>query len=296
MLGIIGLGKMGYNMASRLLLNKKEILVYNRSPEKVDSLAKKGAIPSHTYDEFFSKLKPPRIIWLMVPHEEVEKVLNTISPHLQNGDILIDGGNSNYKDSIIRAETFKAKGIAYLDIGVSGGIAGAETGYCMMVGGEENAYAQVEPYLQAMCIKEGYGHVGKSGAGHFVKMAHNAIEYGMMESIGEGCELVANSEFEVDMAKLTGIWNHGSIIESFLLKMAQNAFHKHGNLEHIQGEVPDSGEGRWAVEEALKQNINFTAITYALMERFRSRKTHTYSDKLLSVIRDEFGGHGYVKK
>lgn len=295
-LGLIGLGKMGYPMVKRMLKNGKEIVVYNRSPEKVDSLAKDGAVPSHSYEEFVGKLDSPRIIWLMVPHQTVDEVIGQILPLLSEGDILIDGGNSNFKESVRRADEAKEKGVRFMDIGVSGGTLAAERGYCMMIGGEEDAYKVVEPFIEAMCKKEGFGLVGPNGSGHYVKMVHNAIEYGMMEAIGEGYDLIVNSRYkDVDLLKLSNIWQNGSIIESFLLEMVTNGLKKHGDMSEIDGVIADSGEGRWAVQEAIDNKVSFTANTYALMERFRSRQCSTFSDKLLSVMRDEFGGHGFKK-
>ena len=297
MLGMIGLGKMGYNMASRLHKNKEKIVVYNRSPEKVKEIAKLGAIPSYTYKEFFKNMKSPRIIWLMVPHQTVDEVIKSIKPLLKKGDILVDGGNSYFKDSIKRHKALAKQGIQFLDVGVSGGLRGATNGYAMMVGGKKETYKKVEPLIKKMCVKNGYGFFGEPGAGHFVKMVHNAIEYGMMQSIGEGFDLVKNGPYKnIDLENLSNVWSNGTIIQGFLMDMARDGLKHHGDLLKIEGYVPESGEARWAVQTSKEHKVGFGAITYSFNERLKSKKKKNFSNKLVAVIRDEFGGHGVKKK
>lgn len=301
MLGMIGLGKMGYNMALRLLNkkdNKKEkILVYNRTPEKIKEISKKGATPSYSFEEFFNKLKQPRIIWLMVPHESVSEVLKKIKPYMKKGDILVDGGNSYFKDSIKRYKEMKKIGVKFLDVGVSGGLKGAKTGYSMMIGGDKDAYKKVEPLIKKMCVKNGYAFFGEPGSGHYVKMIHNAIEYGMMQSIGEGFDLAKNGYYKnIDLKKLADVWSNGTIIQGFLMDMTRNGLIRHNNLEKIDGYVPESGEARWAVKTAKEHKVRLGAINYSLNERIKSKKNKNFSNKLVAVIRDEFGGHGVKKK
>jgi len=296
-IGFIGLGKMGYNMVLQLLKNGKKVAVYNRSPEKVKTISKKGATGTYSIKELAEKLKSPRIIWLMVPHPVVDDMIKEVLPHLIKGDIIVDGGNSNYKESVRRAAELKKKGISYLDVGVSGGLAAAKTGYCMMAGGEPETFKKVEPFIKSMCVPNGYGHFGKNGSGHYVKMAHNAIEYGIMQAMGEGYDLIKKGPYkDVDLLKLSNVWNNGSIIRSFLLEMAINAFEHHPDMKDVKGLIPDNGEGLWAVQESLDYKVPFTVNTYALMARFRSRQANTYSDKVVSALRDEFGGHGVAKK
>jgi len=298
MIGIIGLGKMGYNMAFRLVKSGEKVVVYNRSPEKVDTIAKEGAIPSYTYKEFFQKLEEPRIIWMMLPHKIVDDILMEIKPFIKKGDIFVDGGNSNYKESMRRHNELSKDGIMTLDVGVSGGLVAAKRGYCMMVGGDKKAYDEAERFIKKMCIENGFGYFGEAGTGHFVKMVHNAIEYGMMQSIGEGFDLIKNGPFkDVDLKRLSGVWNNGSIIQGLLMEMTFNSFKHHGNdLKDTSGVVAESGEGRWAVQAAIEHKVPFTANSYALWERFRTKSEFTFGNKLLAVIRDEFGGHGFKKK
>jgi 6-phosphogluconate dehydrogenase len=297
-IGFIGLGKMGYNMILRLLKDKHEVVAYNRHPDKTLEIAKQGAIPAKTYKEIFKLLpKKDRVIWIMVSQNAVDEILNGIKPFLRKGDIIVDGGNSNFNVSKERAKLFQSKHVNFLDIGVSGGLAAANLGYCMMIGGNKEAYEKIKDIIKSMCIENGYLYVGESGTGHFSKMVHNAIEYGMMEAIAEGFELLKEGPYKnIDLEKVADLWNHGSIIRGFLMQMTKNSFEHHNNLNDVPGFISDSGEGRWAVEEALKYNIPFLVNTQALYSRFRSRKQEPLSNRLVAAVRNEFGGHGVGKK
>ncbi len=292
-LGIIGLGRMGKFMALRLLKNHK-VVVHNRSPEPIKEAAKKGAIAAFTLEEMFSKLKSPRIIWTMIPSgEPTEQMLSRIYDLASAGDIVIDGGNSNFKDSKRRYQKFAQKKISYMDIGVSGGLVAAKTGYCLMAGGDLATFKKVEPLLKALSVEDGYGYMGPSGSGHYVKMVHNAIEYGMMQAIGEGFDLLNKSEYSqnLDLKKVANLWNHGSIVRSFLMEMTENAFSKDPKLSSIAGYVEDNGEGRWAVQEAIDKGVAFNVIGASLYARFQSREKDSFAMKVLAAQRLEFGGH-----
>jgi 6-phosphogluconate dehydrogenase len=296
-IGFIGLGRMGMNMVQRLLDGKHEVIVYNRTPEKVKKAVDKGAVGAESIEDLVSKLDHPRIIWHMVPAGKVtDDVTKETASLLEKGDILIDGGNSFYKDSIKRAETLKEEGINFLDVGTSGGIWGLTRGYCMMIGGEKEIFEKVEPALKTLAPEDGYAHVGPAGAGHFVKMVHNGIEYAMLQSYAEGFEILnAKKEFGLDLKKISDLWNHGSVIESWLLELAGYAFEKDAKLDSIKGYVEDSGEGRWTVAEAIEQDVPAPLITLSLLERFRSRQDESFSAKVIAALRNEFGGHA-VKK
>ncbi|MFC1616975.1 phosphogluconate dehydrogenase (NAD(+)-dependent, decarboxylating) [Candidatus Margulisiibacteriota bacterium] len=292
-LGFIGLGRMGYNMTLNILSRGHVVVAYNRSPGPVDRIKEKeGIIPAYTIEELVANLEPPRVVWLMVPAgQAVTDMLAKLVPLLSNGDIVIDGGNSKYTDSIQRAHGLKQKGIDFLDIGTSGGLAGARNGACMMVGGEKSVFEKVEPLLQDMCVGNGYGYCGKSGAGHYVKMVHNGIEYGMMQAIGEGFELLDKSEFDLDNAKVAKIWANGSVIRSWLIDLVQEAFEKEPGLISFQGPVKDSGECRWAVETGINLGVPTPAISAALYERFRSQDINSMTDRAISAMREGFGRH-----
>lgn len=297
-IGFIGLGKMGYHMVERLLDKGHEVVVFNRSLNKVKLIAEeKGAIPSTSYEELVSKLDAPRMVWLMVPYESVDEVITQLTPHLEKGDLIIDGGNSKYTETIRRAKELEQKGIKYIDVGVSGGLVAAKTGYCMMVGGAEQDFKKIEPIIKDMCIPEGYGYFGNNGAGHYLKMVHNAIEYGMMQAIGEGLDIIQNGPFsDTDQIKLTEVWNHGSIIRSFLMEMTTLGLKHNPGLKDVDGFVPNSGEGKWAVEDAEKYNVSIPVIKQSLQVRYDSETKKNYGTKVVAVIRDEFGGHGIAKK
>jgi 6-phosphogluconate dehydrogenase len=291
-LGMIGLGRMGGNMTLRLLQGGHQVVVYNRTPEPMKALAQKGAIPTSGPEEMGQKLKAPRIFWLMIPagapvDQTIQRLQSTLSP----GDIVIDGGNSNYRDSMRRAEELRTKQVEFLDAGVSGGIWGLKIGYCLMVGGKESVFRTVEPILKTLAPPDGYAYVGTNGAGHYSKMVHNGIEYGMMQAYAEGFEILKASEFNYNLAQLAKLWNHGSVVRSWLLELAQAAFEKDPDLSHIRGWVDDSGEGRWTVQEAIDHAVPAPSLALSLFMRFRSRQDDSFEAKVLAALRNEFGGH-----
>ena len=295
-IGMIGLGKMGMNMTKRLIQGRHEVVAYSRTRATVEEAAAAGALESASYADLISKLSAPRVVWLMIPSgKPVDEALETLAPQLKPGDIVIDGGNSYYKDSIRRAAWMNEKGIRYLDAGTSGGIWGLEVGYCLMIGGDEGAYKIVEPVFKTLAPPQGYGYMGPSGSGHFVKMIHNGIEYGMLEAYGEGFEIMRASPFKLDFAKIAALWNRGSVVRSWLLELAERAFQKDPDLTALEDYVEDSGEGRWTVAEAVERNVSAPVITLALLERLRSREEKCFSAKVIAALRNEFGGHA-VKK
>ena len=291
---IAGMGKMGANMALRLLSKGVKPVVWNRTPEKADAIAAKGAEAAKTLAEAVSKLKSPRVVWMMLPAgEPTETLFLSFLPLLERGDLIINGANANWKDALRHAEKAAARGVDFLDAGVSGGVWGLAEGYCIMAGGSKSAFEKAEPFLKALCQPGGYMHCGPAGAGHFVKMVHNGIEYGMMEAYGEGFELLKASPYGgIDMASVAALWNRGSVIRSWLLELARNAFNKDPGLEKTGGRVPDSGEGRWTVEEAARLGVPLPAISAALFKRFRSQMADDFGDRLSAALRREFGGHG----
>lgn len=295
MIGFVGLGRMGNNMVLNLLDKKKKVVAYNRSPEKVKKIAKRGAIPSYSIEEMFSKLGDKnRIIWLMVPAgKPVDEILNEMRDFLKRGDIIIDGGNSYYKDSINRAKMLEKKGVYFLDVGTSGGISGARHGACMMVGGNKKSFEKIEPYVKAMCVKEGYGYMGKSGAGHFVKMVHNGIEYGMMGSIAEGIQTIENysGELGVNLNEVVKVYSHGSIIESRLMSWLEEAWKEDPKLKKILGSVP-IGETEKEMKKLEGHGKSSTKILkQARKMRVISRRKGSLSGKIISAMRNKFGGH-----
>ncbi|MFY9221759.1 MAG: decarboxylating 6-phosphogluconate dehydrogenase [Blastocatellia bacterium] len=296
-LGFIGLGKMGANMVQRLLNDGHNIVVYDRSTEAMNSLAEKGATAVNSLAEMVEKLERPCAIWIMVPSGgPVTNTIAELKPLLSAGDILIDGGNSNYKDTLSRGADLKESGIHYMDVGTSGGIWGLKLGYCMMIGAETEVFQRLEPIFKTLAPENGYMHVGALGAGHYSKMIHNGIEYGMMEAYGEGFEILRASGFNYDLGKLSNLWMNGSVIRSWLLELCGNAFARDPDLEQIRGYVEDSGEGRWTIMEAIDKNVPAPALTLALMIRFRSRQQDSFSAKVIAALRNEFGGHGVKKK
>jgi 6-phosphogluconate dehydrogenase len=296
-LGFVGLGKMGGNMVQRLLMNGHQIVAYARTAETVKRIEEKGAVGASSLQDMVNKLEAPRIIWLMVPSgNATEETIHKLSAFLEKNDILIDGGNSFYKDSIRRAEELSKKGVSFVDVGTSGGIWGLKIGYCMMIGGDQQAFDKLEPIFKSLAPDNGYARVGPHGSGHFVKMVHNGIEYAMLQGYAEGFEIMsAKKEFNLDFQKIAGLWNHGSVIRSWLLELAETAFQKDPSLESIRGYVEDSGEGRWTVAEAIEKDVPAPLITLSLLERFRSRQDESFSAKFIAALRNEFGGHP-VKK
>lgn len=295
-IGVIGLGRMGSGIVKRLTNAKNQVVVWGRNEKVVAEAKKFGATGATSIDEFFKSLPSPRIIWLMIPANAVEELLGKISRNLSRGDIVVDGGNSNFKSSMRRAEELKKKGIFYMDVGTSGGLEGAGMGYCMMVGGDKEAFKKIEPLLKVLATKNGYGYIGESGAGHFVKMVHNGIEYGMMQSIAEGLDLIEHSKFEVNLKDLVNVWRNGSIIRGFLLDMSHKALEQHPDLRDIEGVAEESGEGRWTVETAIENKVPVPVIAHALFARFASQKKERFAMKVIAALREQFGGHSIKKK
>lgn len=297
-LGIVGLGRMGSNIARRLLKNGHRVVAYDRTPRTVDGLMAEGAEGTFTLSDLAKMLSAPRTIWLMVPAGDiVTKSIAGLVPHLASGDTLIDGGNSNYKDSVRRAQELQAHGLHFLDVGTSGGIWGLELGFCLMVGGEKAVFDRIEPIFKALAPQEGYAYVGPSGAGHFAKMIHNGIEYGLMQAYAEGFEILrAQKGFRFDVRQMARLWNHGSVIRSWLLELTGRILEQNPDLEDIRGYVEDSGEGRWAVLEAIDSDVPAPVITLSLLQRFRSRQEESYSAKIIAALRNEFGGHVVRRK
>lgn len=295
-IGFIGLGKMGKNMVLRLA-KKHKVVAYNRSTQPIKEVMKKGATGAFTIEELFKKLPKQKIIWLMVPASVVEKMIEKILPYLSKNDIVIDGGNSNYHDTLKREKMFKKKQINFLDVGVSGGLVAAKTGYCIMVGGEQKIFNKLKPIFSDLTVKDGFVYTGPSGSGHYVKMVHNAIEYGIMQSIGEGFELLEQGHYKnLNLKDIASVWNNGSIIRSFLMELTENALKKDSRLKNVKGYIEDTGEGRWSIEEALKQNVPFNSIASSMFTRYRSRQKDPFSAKLIAALRNEFGGHKIRKK
>ena len=308
-IGLIGLGKMGAQMVQRLLKGGHSVVVYDKAPDLVKQLEKAGATGASSLSDLVQKLidlctttnigkvsKAPKIVWCMVPAGDVTfQTIQSVAAELSAGDIIIDGGNSFYKDSRRTAAELSKKGIYFLDAGTSGGIWGLQNGYCLMIGGEETAFKIAEPIFKTLAPKEGYLYAGPSGAGHFVKMIHNGIEYGMLQAYAEGFEIMKASDYQLDFAKISHLWNQGSVVRSWLLELAETAFSKNPDLSGITAYVEDSGEGRWTVAEAIEKNVPAPAITLALLERIRSRDQECFSDKVIAALRNEFGGHA-VKK
>lgn len=297
-LGMIGLGRMGGNMVRRLLKDNHHVVVFNRSPEKVKEIQKEGAIGATSVQELVDKLPSPKIVWLMLPAgKPVDDMIDQLKNMLSPGDLIIEGGNSKYTDDIRRAEALKEKEIRYMDAGVSGGIWGLKVGYCTMVGGAKEDFNIIEPALKTLAPEDGYMYCGPVGAGHYVKMVHNGVEYAMMEAYGEGFELLKASPYgdDLELAKVAHLWNQGSVVRSWLLELLEDAFAKEGNLESISGYVEDSGEGRWTILEAVERGVDATGLAHSLFKRFSSRQQDSFSNKVIAALRNEFGGHAVAK-
>ncbi len=294
-IGVFGLGKMGANMARRLLEGGHRVVVANRSPEPVARLADEGAVPARDLTELVDLLTSPRVVWIMVPAgDPTEKIVLEVADLLARGDVIVDGGNSNYKDSARRAAAMSQRGLGFVDAGTSGGIWGRTEGYSLMVGGTEEAVALVRPALETLAPArdQGWGHVGPAGAGHFVKMVHNGIEYGLMQAYAEGFEILrAKEEFGLDLHQVAEIWRYGSVVRSWLLDLTAAALAEDQELSAIEGWVADSGEGRWTVAEAIDQDVPAPVITLSLLMRLVSRQDESYAAKLLAAMRNQFGGH-----
>jgi len=292
-LGIYGLGRMGGNMATRLVQGGHRVVASNRSRGPVDEAASLGAVPAYTMEEMVSKLEAsPKIVWLMVPSGQVtDDALDHAMSLLKAGDIIIDGGNSNFHDTQRRNTKVAAAGMHYMDCGTSGGIWGLKVGYSLMVGGEKEMFQHCEPIFKTLAPENGYGYMGASGAGHFVKMVHNGIEYGMLQAYGEGFEIIEKSEFKPDLREVTRVWQNGSVVRSWLLDLAALAFADDPTLAQIQGYVQDSGEGRWTVQAAIDEDVPAPVITLSLLQRFVSRQDESFSAKVIAALRNQFGGH-----
>jgi 6-phosphogluconate dehydrogenase len=297
-IGMIGLGRMGLNMVKRLLKGGHKVVAYNRTPDRVKEIVREGAKGAYSLEELIEKLTPPRPVWLMLPAgRPVDEHIEELRHLLARDDIIVEGGNSFYKDDIRHEQELRSSGIRYMDVGVSGGIWGLKIGYCLMVGGERRIYKYLEPLFRTLAPKDGYLYCGKTGAGHFVKMAHNGIEYGMMSAYGEGFEILKASPYgeSFDFAKIAHLWNQGSVVRSWLLELAEAAFKKDRELSSISGYVEDSGEGRWTVQQAIDAAVPAPVIAASIFQRFRSRQTEAFSDKVLAALRHEFGGHEVLK-
>jgi 6-phosphogluconate dehydrogenase len=291
-LGMVGLGRMGGNMTVRLLRAGHEVVAYDPGADAVSRAASAGAEAASSLADLCAKLPSPKVVWIMVPAGDVtEQTVRDLGGILGRGDIVVDGGNSNWKDSQRRAEQLAGGGIRFLDCGTSGGVWGLDNGYCLMVGGEDDAVSAVEPAFVALAPTDGYAHVGPSGAGHFTKMVHNGIEYGLLAAYGEGFEILEASPFDLDLQQLAGIWRYGSVVRSWLLELLHDALDKDPDLAAIRGYVDDSGEGRWTLLAALDANVPAPITALALFNRFASRQDESFSAKVIAALRNEFGGH-----
>jgi 6-phosphogluconate dehydrogenase len=297
-IGMIGLGRMGGNMSRRLIQAGHEVVGYGRSAENLERAKAAGVTTVASATELVKRLKPPRAVWLMIPHgKPTEDTVDLLLGALAAGDIIVDGGNSHFPDSARLAERCAAKGVHFLDVGVSGGVWGLEIGYCLMIGGPRPAFERLEPVFKALAPKDGYAYLGASGAGHFVKMVHNAIEYAMLQALGEGFECLQRSEYGIDLERVAALWQQGSVVRSWLLDLLTKALREEGNgLEHIAGYVEDSGMGRWSIAYAVENAIPIPVITQSLYERFASRQTERFSAKVIAALRNQFGGHAVKKE
>jgi 6-phosphogluconate dehydrogenase len=284
-------------MACHLLECGHNLVVFDLMESPVAALAEKGAVAAASLQELAGMLDTPRLLWLMVPAgDPVDSTIEQLSSLLDPGDIIVDGGNSHYKDSRRRAVRLKKEGISFLDAGTSGGLEGALQGACIMVGGEKAAYDVVEPLLKELCVENGYGYMGQSGSGHFAKMVHNGIEYGMMQAIGEGFNLLDASDYDFDLEEVSRVWVHGSVIRGWLMELMLRALQKDPELGYLKGSIADSGEGRWTVETALEHEVSIPVIAASLFNRYRSRSDENLSDRVVAALRYEFGGHSFIDK
>ena len=296
-IGFVGLGRMGLNMTIRLVRAGHRVVGWNRAADKIAEAKAHGAEGAASHEALVRALKPPRAIWAMIPAgKPVDDLLDVLLPQLDRGDLVVDGGNSNYKDSKRRAERLTPKGLEFVDAGVSGGIWGLEKGYCMMLGGDPRSIARLKPALDSLAPRDGWRHVGGAGAGHFAKMIHTGVEYGMMQAYAEGFELLKASDYGYDLEAIAHLWNQGSVVRSWLLELAERAFGKDPGLEKIRGYVEDSGEGRWTLLEAIDRGVPTPVLALSLFRRFRSRQEDAFSDRVLAALRAEFGGHAVKEK
>ena len=293
--GLIGLGKMGLNLGKNLIDHNHQVVAYDLNPEAVSEMKNYGAEGANELEQLFKKLDKPRVLWVMVPHNVVDSVIGEITPLLEKGDIVIDAGNSHYKESIRRYNQLKEMDVHFMDVGTSGGMEGARNGANYMIGGDEEAWSIVEPIIRDTAVEKGYIFTNKAGGGHFLKMVHNGIEYGMMAAIGEGFEILEKSEFDYDYEKVASVWNNGSVIRSWLMELTENAFSKDAKLDDIKGIMHSSGEGKWTLETALDLQTATPVIAMALMMRYRSLDNDTFTGKVVAALRNEFGGHAVEK-
>jgi 6-phosphogluconate dehydrogenase len=292
-LAMIGLGRMGGNMTERLLRGGHQVVVYDRSPDPVKASAALGATAAADLGDLVAKLAPPRAIWIMVPAgKPVDDTIEALAPSLGRGDVLIDGGNSNFHDTIRRGRALQERGLEFVDCGTSGGVWGLENGYCLMVGGSSEAVRRCEPIFRTLAPPDGFAHVGPTGAGHYVKMIHNGIEYAMLQAYAEGYEILhASRNFHLDLHQIAAVWNRGSVVRSWINELAERSFGRDAALSEVKGWVADSGEGRWTIQEAIDLDVPAPAITLALLTRFRSRQDESFGAKVIAALRHEFGGH-----
>ena len=295
-LGFVGLGRMGLNMVTRLTRGGHQVVAFDRSSEAVARSKEAGAQGVNSLDALVAALAAPRAVWVMVPAgDPTEATINALGALLSSGDTIIDGGNTNFHDDVRRAGALKARGVHYVDAGTSGGIWGLQEGYCLMVGGEADVCQRLEPIFLTLAPKDGYIRVGEHGAGHYVKMIHNGIEYGLMQAYAEGFELMHASQYSIDLAAVSAVWNHGSVVRSWLLELIARALAEDPQLKELRAYVDDSGEGRWTVQEGIDRAVPLPALTAALFTRFRSREDNPFAERLLAAMRNQFGGHA-VKK
>jgi len=296
-LAMIGLGRMGGNMVKRLVQGGHEVIVYDSNAAAVKAHVTKGVNAAKDLADVAPLLEPRRVVWVMVPAAAVESTIEQLVPHLTRGDIVIDGGNSNFADSLRRAEALNAKGIEFVDVGTSGGVWGLTLGYCLMIGASPAAFEYCEPIFRTLAPPEGYARVGPSGAGHYVKMVHNGIEYGLLQAYAEGYEILhASQDFKLQLGQIAKLWNHGSVVRSWLNELAERAFASDDQLAAIRGHVEDSGEGRWTVAEAIRLDVPAPVITLSLLARLRSRQEESFGAKVIAALRREFGGHAVQTK
>jgi 6-phosphogluconate dehydrogenase len=296
-LAMIGLGRMGGNMARRLVQGGHEVVAYDANAAATKQTGGTGAKVAKDLVDLVRQLSAPRVVWIMVPAGAVESTIDQLTPQLSPGDILIDGGNSNFADSQRRAEALQAKGIEFVDVGTSGGVWGLELGYCLMIGALPAVFQHCEPIFRTLAPAEGYARVGPPGAGHYVKMVHNGIEYGMLQAYAEGYEILhASQDFKLQLSQVAKLWNHGSVVRSWLNELAERAFSRDDQLAGIRGYVEDSGEGRWTVEEAIRLDVPAPVITLSLLARLRSRQEESFGAKVIAALRKEFGGHSVQSK
>lgn len=294
-IGLVGLGKMGLNLGQNLLDHKHEVVAYDLNTDAVEEAKGYGAQGESSLQGLVQSLPVPRIVWIMVPHSAVDAVIDQITPFLSKGDIVIEAGNSQYKESIRRYNQLKEAGVHFMDAGTSGGMEGARYGACYMVGGDPEAWRVVEPIFRDTAVEKGYLYAGKAGSGHYLKMVHNGIEYGMMAAIGEGFEVLEKSRFDFDYEQVARVWNHGSVIRSWLMDLTERAFSKDARLDEIKGVMYSSGEGKWTVEEAMDLQTATPVIAMSLLMRYRSLDNDTFTGKVVAALRGEFGGHAVEK-